>query len=126
MNKQLLQKLPGNVQVYKSIATTCGTNEAVNYPEEFLNTLEPSGVPSYTLELEIGAPIMLLKNLHPPSLCNRTRLCITKLMPNIFEVTIMAGHAAGEDVFIPRIPIIPSDFPFQFKHIQFPVRSVSP
>ncbi|GBN58353.1 hypothetical protein AVEN_148354-1 [Araneus ventricosus] len=33
----------------------------------------------------------------------------------------MIGHAAGENVFIPRIPIIPSDFPFQFKHLQFPV-----
>ncbi|GBL97978.1 hypothetical protein AVEN_126877-1 [Araneus ventricosus] len=43
-------------------------------------------------------------------------------MPNIIEATIMTGHAAGEDVFIPRIPIIPSDFPFQFKRIQFPVR----
>ncbi|GBL95422.1 hypothetical protein AVEN_154818-1 [Araneus ventricosus] len=43
-------------------------------------------------------------------------------MPNIIEATIMTGHAAGEDVFIPRIPIIPSDIPFQFKRIQFPVR----
>ncbi|GBL79097.1 hypothetical protein AVEN_92353-1 [Araneus ventricosus] len=43
-------------------------------------------------------------------------------MPNIIEATIMTGHAAGEDVLIPRIPIIPSDFPFQFKRIQFHVR----
>ncbi|GBO37537.1 ATP-dependent DNA helicase PIF1, partial [Araneus ventricosus] len=122
MNKQLLLELPGSVQVYKSIDTTCDTNEAVNYPADFLNTLEPSGVPSHTLELKIGAPIMLLRNLHPPSLCNGTRLCIKKLMPNIIEGTIMTGQFAGEDVFIPRIPIIPSDFPFQFKRLQFPVR----
>ncbi|GBN51357.1 hypothetical protein AVEN_271408-1 [Araneus ventricosus] len=64
----------------------------------------------------------LLRNLHPPSLCNGTRLCIKKLMPNIIEATIMTGHAAGEDVFIPRILIIPLDFPFQFKRIQFLVR----
>ncbi|GBM74309.1 hypothetical protein AVEN_193304-1 [Araneus ventricosus] len=120
MNKQLLQELPGSVQVYKSIDTTCDINEAVNYPTEFLNTLEPSGVPSHTLELKIGAPIMLLRNLHLPSLCNGTRLCIKKLMP--IEATIMTGHAACEDVFIPRIPIIPSNFPFQFKRLQFPVR----
>ncbi|GBL97980.1 hypothetical protein AVEN_126878-1 [Araneus ventricosus] len=50
MNKQLLQELTGSVQVYKSIDTTCDTNKAVNYPAEFLNTLEPSGVPSHTLE----------------------------------------------------------------------------
>ncbi|GBL79098.1 hypothetical protein AVEN_92354-1 [Araneus ventricosus] len=54
MNKQLLQELPGIVQVYKSIDTTCDTNGAVNYPVEFLNTLEPSGVLSHTLELRLG------------------------------------------------------------------------
>ncbi|GBL99258.1 hypothetical protein AVEN_177300-1 [Araneus ventricosus] len=43
-------------------------------------------------------------------------------MPNIIEATIKTGYAAGEDVFIPRMQIIPSDFPFQFKHIQFTVR----
>ncbi|GBN76208.1 hypothetical protein AVEN_195713-1 [Araneus ventricosus] len=121
MNKQLLQEFTGSVQVYKSVDATCDTNEAANYPAEFLNTLETSGVPSHTLELKVGAPIMLLRNLHPPSLYNGTRLCIKKLMPNIIEATIMTGHAAGEDVFIPIIPIIPSDFPFQFKRIQFPV-----
>ncbi|GBL74089.1 hypothetical protein AVEN_230989-1 [Araneus ventricosus] len=99
MNKKLLQELPSRVQVYKSIDTTCDTNEAINYPAEFLNTLEPSGVPSHTLELNIGAPIMLLRNLHPLSLCNGTRLCIKKLMPNITEDTIMTANAAGEDVF---------------------------
>ncbi|GBN52327.1 hypothetical protein AVEN_161645-1 [Araneus ventricosus] len=119
MNKQLLQKLSGRAQVYKSIDTTCDINEAINYPTEFLNTLEPSGVPSHILELKIGAPIMLLRILHPPSLCNGTRLCIEKLMPNIIEAIILTGHAADENVFIPRIPIIPSDFPFQFKRLQF-------
>ncbi|GBL96312.1 hypothetical protein AVEN_238678-1 [Araneus ventricosus] len=49
MNKQLLQELPGSVKVYKSIETTCDTNEAVKYPEAFLNTLKPAGVPSHTL-----------------------------------------------------------------------------
>ncbi|GBL72967.1 hypothetical protein AVEN_128148-1 [Araneus ventricosus] len=106
MNKQLLQKLPGNFQVYKYIDTTFDTNEAVNYPTEFLNTLEP--LPSHILELKIGAPIILLRNIHPPSLCNGTRLFIKKLMPNIIEATIMTVYVTGEKVFISKIPIIPS------------------
>ncbi|GBM82040.1 hypothetical protein AVEN_56184-1 [Araneus ventricosus] len=64
MNKQFLQEFPGSVQVCKSIDTTCAINEAVNYPTEFLNALEPPGVPSHTLELKIGKPIILLRNLH--------------------------------------------------------------
>jgi len=34
----------------------------------------------------------------------------------------MTGSAKGESVFIPRIPMIPSDYPFQFKRMQFPVK----
>ncbi|GBM77961.1 hypothetical protein AVEN_169892-1 [Araneus ventricosus] len=87
-----------------------------------MNTLEPPGVPSHTLELKIVKPIIRIRNLHPPSLCNATRLCIKKLMLSIIEAPIMTGHAAGENIFIPGIQIIPSDFPFQFKRLQFPVQ----
>ena len=33
-------------------------------------------------------------------------------------------HCKGSDVFLPRIPLIPSDasIPFEFKRLQFPVR----
>ncbi|GBM01129.1 hypothetical protein AVEN_27229-1 [Araneus ventricosus] len=122
LNKQLLQEFFGSVQIYKYIDTTCDINEVVNYPTKFLKTLESPGVPSHTLELKIEKPIILLRNLHPPSLCNGTRICIMKMMPRIIAATIMTGHAAVESVFIPRIPITTSDFPFQFKPLLFPVR----
>ena len=76
INKQLLLELPGYFQVYKSIVTICSTDEAANYPTEFLNSLYLLGVSSHTLELKIGVQIMLLRNLHPPSLCSETRLCV--------------------------------------------------
>jgi ATP-dependent DNA helicase PIF1 len=59
-----------------------------------------------------------LRNLDPPKLCNG----IKKLMANIIEATILTGSVKGEDVFIPRIPLIPSDMPFDFKRLQYPVR----
>ena len=43
-------------------------------------------------------------------------------MPHVIEVTILTGCAKGEDVFIPRIPLIPTDLPFEFKRIQFPIK----
>lgn len=63
-----------------------------------------------------------MQNLNQPKLCNGTRLVVKKLFDNIIEATIITGKYKGEDVLIPRIPIIPSDTPFEFKRIQFPVR----
>ena len=45
-----------------------------------------------------------------------------QLMPHVIEATILTGVGKGEDVFIPRIPIIPSDIPFEFKRLQFPIK----
>lgn len=43
-------------------------------------------------------------------------------MSNVLEATILTGPSKGEDILIPRIPMIPTDMPFQFKRVQFPIR----
>lgn len=43
-------------------------------------------------------------------------------MINVIEATILEGRFKGEDVLIPRIPIIPTEPPFDIKRLQFPVR----
>ena len=44
------------------------------------------------------------------------------MMSRVLETTIITGKHAGEDVFIPRIPLRPSNTPIEFKRLQFPVR----
>ncbi len=66
---------------------------------------------------------MLLRNLDPPKLCNGTRLIIKQMMPHVIKATILTGQAKGEDTFIPRIPLIPSNLHFHFKRLQFRVRT---
>ena len=122
INHQIQEKLPGAVTTYKSVDTVMNQDEAVNYPVEFLNSLEPSGMPPHCLNLKVGSGIMLLRNMNPPKLCNGTRLAVKKLMPNLIEATILTGKAKGENVLIPRIPMIPTDMPFEFKRLQFPIR----
>ncbi|CAG9839206.1 unnamed protein product [Diabrotica balteata] len=34
----------------------------------------------------------------------------------------MIGKFKGKEVLIPRIPMIPTDMPFEFKRLQFPIR----
>jgi ATP-dependent DNA helicase PIF1 len=43
-------------------------------------------------------------------------------MNNVIEATILNGKFNGEDVLLPRIPMIPTDMPLEFKRLQFPVR----
>ena len=122
INHILIKELPSQVKTYKSVDSVVEVEDVVHYPVEFLHTLNPPGTPEHELILKVGAPIMLLRNLQPQKLCNGTRLQVTCLHKNLIEATIFTGHGSGETVFIPRISIIPSDMPFQFKRLQFPVR----
>ena len=49
-------------------------------------------------------------------------LPLKKNIENVIEATILTGPFEGEAVLIPRIPMIPTDLPFQFKRLQFPIR----
>ncbi len=94
----------------------------LQYPVEFLETLSPSGVPPHLLTLKKFCPVMLLRNLDPPKLCNGTRLQITEIHANVLEARILSGDYKDQQVFIPRIPLCPTGFGFDFKRIQFPVK----
>ncbi|GBP39663.1 hypothetical protein EVAR_25487_1 [Eumeta japonica] len=122
LNDQIQLKLPGEEINYKSIDTVMDEEQAVDYPVEFLNSLEPPGMPPHILKLKIGSPIMLIRNLNAPKLCNGTRLIIKKLLPNLIEATIIGGKFKGEDVLIPRTPMFSNNLPFEFKRLQFSVR----
>lgn len=122
INNKILDLFTADEKTYLSVDTMVDPDEAVNYPIEFLNSLQPTGMPNHKLRLKVGTPIICLRNLNPPILCNGTRLQIIKLMHNIIEAIILTGKGKGETVFIPRIPLIPTDYPFNFKRLQFPVK----
>jgi ATP-dependent DNA helicase PIF1 len=44
------------------------------------------------------------------------------MVNNIIEATILNGKFKGEDILLPRIPMIPTDISFEFKRLQFAVR----
>jgi ATP-dependent DNA helicase PIF1 len=122
VNAQVQNLIPGHTVTYCSVDKVLDENQATEYPVEFLNSIELSGLPSHELVLKKGTPIMLLRNLDPPVLCNGTRLCVKNLCPNVIEATVLTGCAKGENVFIPRIPLISEDLAITFQRLQFPVR----
>jgi len=96
-------------------------------PVEFLHSQTTSGMPLHELQLKVGCPIMLLRNLDVKNgLCNGTRLRVVNLGDRCIDAEITSGSAAqiGRRVFIPRLKLTPSDaaLPFEYERIQFPVR----
>jgi ATP-dependent DNA helicase PIF1 len=73
LNLKKQHLLPGDLVSYKSIDTFCDAAEAVNYPTEFLYSLDLTGMPPHNLQLKIGSLVILLRNLNPPRLYNGTR-----------------------------------------------------
>jgi hypothetical protein len=70
------------------------------YPEEFLNTLTPNGLPPHVLKLKIGCPVILLRNIDPANgLCNGTRLIIRGFQKNTIDAEIMLGQHAEKRGF---------------------------
>lgn len=122
LNITIQNDIPGETITYYSTNTVIDQNEAVNFPTEFLNSLEIPGMPPHKLELKVGVPIIMLRNINQPRLCNGTRLSVKQLMNNVIKATILNGKFKGEDVLIPRIPLFPANLPFQFRRLQFPVR----
>lgn len=97
-----------------------------NYPLDFLNSITPNGLPPHELKIKKNCPIILLRNLEPHNgLCNGTRLVVRGFEDNTIDAEIVNGQHAGCRVFIPRIPLSPSEditLPFKFKRKQFPIR----
>ena len=103
INNKILAMIPGTAREYKSTDQTVEPDQMVEFPPEFLNSQNPSGLPPHNLKLKQFAEIMLLRNLNPTlGLTNGTRLQVKRLMDNIIIATIIGGKNEGQDVMIPR------------------------
>jgi ATP-dependent DNA helicase PIF1 len=130
INLHVLHCMPGELHELLSADDICASTNNVDemritYPPEFLNSLHFSGIPNHVLQLKVGAPILLLRNLNlQKGLCNGTRLVVTQISRRVIEAEIITGPYAGDKAFIGRIDMTPTDtcWPFNFKRRQFPVK----
>ena len=123
-NSTCIGRFPGIMKEYFSFnAVTEGTN-ATHFPTEFLDSVEISGLPPHKLELKKGSPIILMRNLEPPRLCNGTRMIVEELHDNLIVAKINIGAFKDEIVMIPRITLnltVGEDIPL--KRSQFPIQT---
>jgi ATP-dependent DNA helicase PIF1 len=130
MNEICMKLLPGKSRTYLSADSILEHDHQDAIPTEYLNSLSVSGLPDHQLELKIGAPVMLLRNLQggqSNSLRNGTRMIIVNMMDRCLECEVATGSLRGLRVYLPRIPHHDSagDFPFTIVRRQFPVRPAS-
>lgn len=89
---------------YKSIDREC-SSEQNGVTKQVLNSLLPRAFPPHLLALQVGVPIMLLRQLDAQKLTTGTRLRVDSLHKNYIVATILTGLSQGERVHIPRVLI---------------------
>lgn len=100
-------------------------DNATAYQPEFLNSLEPNGLPPHRLILKQHIPVMALRNLSPAlGIANGTRLVVSRVLPFSIQAKIVTGAGRGKVVLLPRITLSSSegDLPFTIVRRQFPIR----
>ena len=125
INQLLTKDLPGKLWVYKSFDKALNAKEAHNFPIEFLNSLQLPSIPPHILELKIGSPIILIRNLVPEhGHVNGARYVVRALGQRVIQAELAMGEHKGEILMIPRILFHPQDknLPFEFERRQFPVK----
>ncbi|PIA50768.1 hypothetical protein AQUCO_01200187v1 [Aquilegia coerulea] len=130
LNSYIISTIPGESHIYLSadmLSPMSGGPEIqdVSPPIEFLNSMIISGLPNHKIELKLGVPIMLLRNINQRfGLCNGTRLIVTKLGAKFIQAKVIIGNNIGRTFNINRI-VLTSDDPkssFTITHVQLPIR----
>ncbi|CEP19618.1 hypothetical protein [Parasitella parasitica] len=127
INNLMLDAVPGEATTYYSADKAQDAEPQIEVPPEFLNSIDTGSLPPHTVNLKVGVPIMLLRNINPKNgLCNGTRLIVRSLLTNVIEASIATGSHIGNITYIPRIKIhVTEDDPtvsIPFERCQFPIR----
>ncbi|XP_066320775.1 uncharacterized protein [Miscanthus floridulus] len=118
LNASMIDKFSGEEKVYHSFDSV-DDDSRNNCPIDFLNSITPNGLPPHELKIKTNYHVILLCNLDPNNgLCNGTRLIVRTFRDNAIGAEIVGGQHAGKRMFIPRIPMSPTDdisLPFKLK-----------
>jgi hypothetical protein len=91
INARIIDRFLGKAMVFYSFDSV-DDDECNNYPQHFLNSITPIGLPPNELRIKINCPLIILHNLDPRSgLCNRTHLVAREVDKHIIDAEIVNG-----------------------------------
>ena len=127
INKVMVSQSPGREVHLYSADSVDHEQDARSFSVEYVNSLNPTGLPTHKLELKPGVPVMLIRNLDPSNgLCNGTRMIFDHVSPNQRVMYCrLRDEVTGRFnlVAIPRIGLRPKEkeYSFEWSRLQFPV-----
>ena len=121
INRIMGSKLPGEPYKLTGSDELSESDDPMLCPNEWLNTLAPSGMPPHEMEVKVGSPMMLLRNLNPvKGHMNGSRHVLKAVRKHYLQLE----DTAGQTLWLTRIAMSTEDglFPFTLTRFQFPVR----
>jgi ATP-dependent DNA helicase PIF1 len=95
INARMIDRFPGKAMVFYNFDSV-DDDERNNYPQDFLNSITPNGLPLHELRIKINCPLILLRNLDSRSgLCNETHLVVRAVDKHILERRLLMVHILG-------------------------------
>lgn len=127
INTEVLNRMPGDSCSFLAVDKVEDESEDIMnaLSPETLASLNPPSLPPATLELKVGTPVMLMRNLHPnEGMCNGTRLIVTKLSRFAIQARIITGPFKGQmhGLFRVHLSSNEGELPWVVTRKQFPIR----
>ena len=112
LNKYILERFPIWTKAFHSADFIPSSKQSgeddlmLDYPVEYLNEINCSGLPLAKLELKVECPVIILWNLNAAhGVCNGSRGILTQCRTWMLEVQLLTGEHGGSKVFISWIII---------------------
>ena len=123
INARCLDMWTGTATSKVSVDEYTDVSDALIVTIEQINARSPAGSPPHRLDLKVGMPLILLRNMSA-GLMNGTRMLLLEIRQNVLVCNVLNGRAAGRKVFIPRFVFTHEgpDQPLKWKRRQFPVK----